>query len=105
MTTTTDHAADLPLEDASTRPSVVTRRAAHPKRKVVRFTLDLDREQHQFLRLFALQNGVQASLVMRTLLYILETNLEIATRVIDEIYADQEDTVVEGAEATADGVE
>ena len=57
--------------------------------KVIRFTLDLEEEQHRFLKLFAFDNEIKASPAMRTLLYLLETDINIATRVIDEIFADQ----------------
>lgn len=85
------------LEDAATRPTNVTRHAPKTRRKVTRFTLDLEREQHTFLRLFALQNGIQASLVMRTLLYILETDFEVAERVINEIFSEEDETETEGS--------
>lgn len=80
---------------ASTRPQVASRRATRSRvpRRVTRYTLDLEAEQHRFLRLFALQNGIQASLVMRALLYLLETDVNIANRVIDEIYSVPEDEV------------
>lgn len=57
-------------------------------RKVTRFSLDLDKEQHKFLKLFALSNDIKASNVVRALLFLLETDLELANRVIDEIFID-----------------
>lgn len=58
------------------------------KRKTVRFTLDLDSEQHRFLKLFSIENGIQSSVIMRALIYILEVDEEVANRVIDEIFAE-----------------
>lgn len=58
-------------------------------RRVTRFSLDLDKEQHKFLKLFALSNDVKASLVVRALLYLLETDINLAHRVIDEILMDE----------------
>lgn len=54
-------------------------------RRVTRYSLDLDAEQHKFLKLFAINNDVRAALVVRALLYLLETDFEIANRVIDVI--------------------
>lgn len=59
-------------------------------RRVTRFSLDLDKEQHKFLKLFALSNDIKASLVVRALLYLLETDINLANRVIDEILLDEE---------------
>lgn len=60
-------------------------------RRVTRFSLDLDKEQHKFLKLFALSNDIKASLVVRALLYLLETDINLANRVIDEILAVEEE--------------
>src|SRR5450759_3908826 len=47
-----------------TRPVKAVRRVAHTRgtKKVTRYTLDLDGQQHMFLRMFAIQNEVEASL-------------------------------------------
>lgn len=58
------------------------------KRKTVRFTLDLDSEQHRFLKLFSIENGIQSSVIMRALIYLLEVDEELANRIIDEIFAE-----------------
>ncbi|MBC9705820.1 MAG: hypothetical protein H9W81_12785 [Enterococcus sp.] len=58
------------------------------KRETVRFTLDLDPEQHRFLKLYSLENGVKASVILRALVYLLEVDETIANRVIDEIFAE-----------------
>lgn len=51
-----------------------------------RYSLDMDREQLRFLKLFALQVDKSASAVMRVLVYLLETNSDVQYAVIDEIY-------------------
>jgi hypothetical protein len=55
-------------------------------RRIVRFSLDLDVEQRNFLRLYALKNEINASIVMRAMIYILETDPTFSSRVIDEIF-------------------
>lgn len=62
-----------------------------PKAKTVRITCDLLPEQHRFLRYFSIQNGIPSAMTMRCLLYLLETDINIAQRVVDEIFADDED--------------
>jgi hypothetical protein len=47
----------------------------------VRFTLDLARPQHRFLKQFALDLEADASTVMRTLLWLLEEDEALAKRV------------------------
>lgn len=58
----------------TTRPANASRmaRRAPGTRKVTRYTLDLETETHRFLRLFAVSHDVDASKVMRGLLYLLE---------------------------------
>jgi hypothetical protein len=58
------------------------------QRSTIRFSVDLDPEQHQFLKLFSIENGIQASVIMRALIYQLEVNEELANRVIDEIFSE-----------------
>lgn len=83
-----------------TRPAVASRHAKRRNpatRKVTRFTLDLKPEQHQFLRMFAVSNSVEASKVMRALLYLLEVQeplphgVLLADLVLDEIFSEEED--------------
>ena len=62
-----------------------------PKVKPVRITVDLNPETHRFLRYFSIQNGIPSAMTMRCLLYLLETDINIAQRVVDEIFADDED--------------
>lgn len=64
------------------------------KRKTVRFTIDFDAEQHRFLKLFSLESGVQAALVIRALVYLLEISEDIANAVIDEIFGDGQEVEV-----------
>lgn len=54
--------------------------------KTKRYTLDMNREQLRFLKLFAHQNNLYASTVMRALIYLLETDSDVQYAVIDEIY-------------------
>lgn len=57
-------------------------------RKVIRFTLDLDFEQHKYLKLFSLENGVQSSVVMRTLLLKLETDKKLREKILNMIFSE-----------------
>lgn len=57
-------------------------------RKTTRITLDLDPEQHRFLKLFSVENGIQSSVILRALLYCLEIDEKLANKVIDEIFAE-----------------
>jgi hypothetical protein len=54
--------------------------------RVVRFSLDLDVEQKNFLRLYAAKNELSASIVLRAMIYILETDIEFSNRVMDLIF-------------------
>lgn len=62
-----------------------------PKAKTVRITLDLNQEQHRFLKFFSIQNGIPSAMTMRCLLYMLETDINLAQRVVDEIFADEDE--------------
>lgn len=64
-------------------------------RRIVRFSLDLEAEQRNFVRLFALKNGINASVVMRAMLYRLETDPIFANQVIDLIFSVPEEEVDE----------
>lgn len=77
---------------APTRPAIAPRRArrATAQRKVTRYTLDLETEQHMFLRLFSIQNQTEASRVCRTLLYLLESDPTLQQRVYDELFAEDD---------------
>lgn len=51
----------------------------------VRYTLDLSREQHRFLKYFAFDAGTDASVVMRALLALLQNDERVARRVRSEV--------------------
>lgn len=59
-------------------------------RKIVRFSLDLDVEQKNFLKLFATNNDIQAAVVLRALIYCLETDINLANKVLDAIFIEPE---------------
>lgn len=58
--------------------------------KIVRFTLDLDTAQHSFLKLFSIENGTKSSVVMRTLLYHLETDPALQADILELIFSSEE---------------
>ncbi|CAN5724885.1 hypothetical protein BH24DEI2_BH24DEI2_24300 [soil metagenome] len=55
------------------------------EKTTVRFTLDLDKEQHKMLKSFALENEVKAAVVMRVLLKRLEEDNELRVKVQAEL--------------------
>lgn len=77
--------------DVATRPRAVTKNADRSvaQRRIVRFTLDLDREQHNYLKSFAGVNGVKAALVLRALLALMEASPSLAQGVIDSIFDEE----------------
>lgn len=64
-------------------------------RRIVRFSLDLEEQQRNYVRLFALKNGINASVVMRAMLFKLETDPEFANEIIDLIFYVPEEEVGE----------
>jgi hypothetical protein len=54
--------------------------------RVVRFSLDLDVEQKNFLRTYAAKNELSASIVLRAMIYVLETDIEFSNRILDLIF-------------------
>lgn len=97
-------AESVATEDAApkapSRPASASRKARRPAggaRKVTRYTLDLESQQHLYLRMFAISNGLEASKVMRGLLFLLEAGNELpggvtlADLLLDEIFADEEE--------------
>ena len=66
--------------------------------RVVRFSLDLDVEQKNFLRTFAARNELSASLVLRAMIYELQTNIDFSNRIIDLIFYSPEIEVDEEEE-------
>lgn len=92
--------ADPVANSQPTRPAVASRRARRPAggaRKVTRYTLDLEAEMHKGLRLFAVSQDVDASKVMRALLWLLMANQELpagvtlADLVLDEIFGAEDE--------------
>lgn len=57
-------------------------------RKTTRFSVDLDGNQHFFLKNFASEYGIKSTVVLRALLYVLEIDETFANRVIDLIEDD-----------------
>lgn len=82
--------ADIPAqpEPARTRPSQVSHRAARRNGDVQRYTVDLDREQRRTLALCAAEWEVDKSRIVRTLLYLLESDASLRDRVQAELFAD-----------------
>lgn len=64
-------------------------------RRIVRFSLDLEEQQRNYVRMFALKNGINASVVMRALLFKLETDPAFANQIIDLIFYVPEEEVEE----------
>jgi hypothetical protein len=62
-------------------------------RSIRRLSLDLEAEQHTFAKLFAMKNGINVSVVMRAMLFRLETDPVFANEIIDLIFAVPEDEV------------
>jgi len=77
MRTTATREATAPM---SMPASSVPMTAAASSRRI-RFTLDLSPEQHHALKRFALDSEVDASLIARALLTLLETDDTIGERV------------------------
>lgn len=66
----------------------MTRRGSskgEPATKPVRYTLDLSREQHRFLKRFAFDAETDASVVMRALLAVLQRDKALAQRILSDI--------------------
>lgn len=78
--------------ETGTRPRAVAKNADRSvaTRRIVRFTLDLEREQHNYLKSFSGVNGVKAALVMRALLSLMEGSPSLAQGVIDFIFDEEE---------------
>jgi hypothetical protein len=69
-----------PRNRAASDPQVSGRSGARNDR--TRFTLDLERRQHRFLKQFALDAETDASAVMRVLLRLLQEDDKLARRVL-----------------------
>lgn len=58
------------------------------KRGTTRFSVDFNQHQHAFLKEFAASNGTKNTVLLRALLYLLETDENFANRIIDLVIAD-----------------
>lgn len=58
--------------------------------KNIRFTIDLDADQYEFLKNFSEEHGITSSIVLRALLYILEIDEKFAHRVVEEFFAEED---------------
>lgn len=56
--------------------------------KNIRFTIDLDGDQYEFLKNYSEEHGITSSIVLRALLYLLEVDEEFAQRVVEEFFKD-----------------
>lgn len=61
--------------------------------KNIRFTIDLDSDQYEFLKSFSEEHGITSSIVLRALLYVLEIDEQFANRVVEEFFEDEDDTL------------
>lgn len=75
--------------------------SAH-KPRIVRFSLDLDVSQKNFLRMLAAKNEINASIVLRALIYLLQTDVTLVNRVLDLIFVAPE---VEAEHLEGDDIE
>jgi hypothetical protein len=81
---------DLPIvsndDDATTRPTQASHRAARRNGDVQRYTVDLAREQRRALALCAADWEVDKSRIIRTLIYLLEADNSLRERVQEELF-------------------
>lgn len=81
--------ANVPVPDGGrTRPAQARHRAAKRNGDVQRYTVDLDREQRRTLALCAAEWEVDKSRIVRTLLYLLESDDTLRDRVQQELFDD-----------------
>lgn len=59
----------------------------------IRFTIDLDQDRYAFLKKYSEQHGLTQSIVLRALLYILETDEKVANDVVELLFSDDETAV------------
>ena len=72
--------------DHSNAPCPLPRHVCLPRvDNRTRYTLDLTREQHRFLKRFALEIDVEASKVMRVLHQLFQTDRDLSSRVTREL--------------------
>jgi len=77
-----------PPGGGKTRPAQVTHRAARRNGDIQRYTVDLDREQRRTLALCAADWEVDKSRIVRTLLYLLESDASLRERVQQELFSE-----------------
>lgn len=56
----------------------------------IRFTIDLDQDRYAFLKSYSEQHGLTQSIVLRALLYILETDEKVAKDVVELLFSDDD---------------
>lgn len=81
---------DIPvMPDNRTRPQQVSHRAARRNGDIQRYTIDLAREQRRTLALCAADWEVDKSRIVRTLLFLLESDEALRERVQQELFTDK----------------
>lgn len=63
--------------------------------RIVRVSLDLDVSQKNFLRKFATANDISVSILLRAMIFKLETDVNFANEIIDLIFMSPEVEVEE----------
>ncbi len=95
MTTTPEQTPPTTVSafEAPTRPKTApVGQPRTPERAVVRYTLDLEKRQNQFFKVFCLTNDVQGSRLMRTFLHALEDDPEFAEMMLRKVRGEDEPT-------------
>lgn len=70
--------------------------------RVVRFSLDLEVGQRNFLKMFSAKNEISASITLRALIWMLENDVALSNRVLDLIFISPEVDVEEIEDDTND---
>lgn len=58
--------------------------------RIVRFSLDLDVTQKNFLKKFATASDITSSVILRAMIYKLETDVDFANDILDLIFMSPE---------------
>jgi hypothetical protein len=77
--------AATPAAPAGAVPARTPRKRRVPGRAAVRYTVDLDRELHRYLKIAAVNLEVEASEIVRALLRLMRDDHQLASRVQDEV--------------------